>query len=192
MSARIKAAGLALVLFFPLAAPAAGLRHRPATVATYFYPVPVSYYAAYPTYFWVASQPIPVCFQAAPPVLAPRLFAVPSAAPPSTEPLIPRVSDGPSTREPPRVSDSHSISARQTTSYFPAEPRRADRCRVGFWNVSGRDHVLKVDGGLWTLPRGKSVTLDLGREFVWALEGSAGQRERIAADKSTLEIVIRR
>ena len=52
--------------------------------------------------------------------------------------------------------------------------------------------LLKIDGQPRLLPRGKSVTLDLSRQFIWQVDQQALQRESIPADKSTLEIVIRK
>jgi hypothetical protein len=43
-----------------------------------------------------------------------------------------------------------------------------------------------------TLARGKSVTLDLERQFTWRIEGRGAQTGRVALGESALEIVIRR
>jgi hypothetical protein len=192
MSVWIRAAILAQWLIFPPAAPAHGLRSRPLTVAAYYYPVQVSYIPPYRAYYVVANVPVPLCPVAAPVIELSPPYAVPYAAPPSSEPVLPRQPAVPSTREPPRVRESRYFGGRSLSTAQVNEPPSVERCRVGFWNVSNRDLVLTINGERQAVPRRKSVTLDLGREFVWMVEGAEAQRERIPADKSTLEIVLRR
>jgi glyoxylate utilization-related uncharacterized protein len=87
----------------------------------------------------------------------------------------------------------------ETRAYFDVYPvapgggdkPAGDRCSVGFWNVTGGDLTLKVDGQAHTLARGKSLTLELGRQFTWQVENRDVQAEKLAADKVGLEIVIR-
>jgi hypothetical protein len=67
-----------------------------------------------------------------------------------------------------------------------------DRCSVRFWNLSGRDVVLTVDGQSVYLAAGRSMTRELPRQFVWQVQGRAGQGERVPAGEGALEIVIRR
>jgi hypothetical protein len=67
-----------------------------------------------------------------------------------------------------------------------------DRCSVAFWNLSAQDLTLKVDGQKRILPRGKSLTLELDRKFVWQVEGREPEAERVPANETGLEIVIRR
>jgi hypothetical protein len=66
-----------------------------------------------------------------------------------------------------------------------------DLYRVGFWNLTGRDVTVKAGGQIHHLPRGRAVTVHLGRQFVWQLDEHVPQQERIPEDKGTLEIVIR-
>jgi hypothetical protein len=51
---------------------------------------------------------------------------------------------------------------------------------------------LEINGRSRRLPPGKSVTLKLPRRFTWQITGSTPHEERVPADKSTMEIVIRR
>jgi hypothetical protein len=62
---------------------------------------------------------------------------------------------------------------------------------VGFWNVSGRDVTLTVDSRPRLLPNNQSLRLQLGRQFTWRVDGRASHAERVPADKTALEIVIR-
>jgi hypothetical protein len=67
-----------------------------------------------------------------------------------------------------------------------------DRCPVGFWNLTGHEITLMVDGKSHFLAAGKNLKLQLARQFIWKRESYDPQTERIAADTPGLEIVIRR
>jgi hypothetical protein len=184
---------IALVLLMPAAAPAHGLRHHRAVVSAYYVAPPVvAWYPAYQA-FYVVQRPAAPVYVAAPALVsvAPP-YAVPRAAPPSSGPVIPNMPAIPETREPPRVSESRSLAPQPAETLYVAEKRPADTCRVGFWNLSNRDLALTIDGQTRTLPRNRSVTLRLGRVFVWQVDGSKTQMERVPVDQTTHEIVIRR
>src|SRR5262245_47416367 len=119
MSAWIRVTAVALVLVF--AAPGLGFwrRHRPATVAGYYYAVPVPVVAPSRAYYYSVPVPVVTSYRAyyvvptlpAAPVYVPApapqpvLYAQPTPAPPSGS----RVPDRPiipTTKEPPRVSES--------------------------------------------------------------------------------------
>lgn len=115
-----------------------------------------------------------------------RMFAVPTPAP-ATQTKEPPLG------APPKISDSYSYEryygpvATEAASTAPAK----DKCRVGFWNVSGRAVTLTISGRVYSLPRNKSLTLELNREFLWNIDGRATQIERVADAEATHEIVIR-
>jgi len=213
MSARFWTVAVLLVLFLPVTASARGRHHRAAWGA-YSYP-PSTSWASFvmlvrPSPYALPAASVPICgpFYPAPacapvvsvppclpgPVIIPRgtPYAIPRPAPPSDTPVVPeRVRPRP--RKPPRVTESRypssdEASRRRTSSRKP--PR--DRCRVGFWNVSNRDLTLKVNGRARRLLHGSSVTLRLRRHFVWQISGSTPHEEAVPAEKSTMEIVIRR
>jgi hypothetical protein len=202
MPAWLRVVTVALVLVFPLDSSGHWGRKRVATVAGYFYAVPTPvatyYYAvpapvvvAYRAYYVVPTLPSPVCLPppASPPVVAQQsTYATPTPAPPSGAPVRPF----PTTKEPPRVSDSRYPPNGNGSAPYVAEKRNTDQVRVGFWNLSDRDVILRVNGQSWSLPRDKSVTLTLDRRFAWQLAGSDPQTERVPAGKSSLEILIRR
>jgi hypothetical protein len=182
---------LAALLLAALARPALGSGWRWGYTAAYSYPVyPASYY---PTYYrvpavvtvtyapaWqVYATPAPVYCAPVVPVAPAPLYAVPTPAPPS------RTAEPPAA---PTVIEARSGAALKTVPVSAD----SDRVRVGFWNVSGRDLTLTIDGRARVLPRNRSITLDLGRQFVWRIDARAPQNESIPADKSTLEIVLRR
>jgi hypothetical protein len=91
----------------------------------------------------------------------------------------------------PAVSESRTYFDTYFGGAGAAKPA-ADRCSVAFWNLSGQDLGLKVDGQSRLLPRGQSVTLTLGRQFVWQVEGREPQKQDVPANEGALEIVIRR
>lgn len=185
---------LAALLLASLARPAHGFGGRWGYTARYSYPIYASSY--YPTYYsapaiatvayapaWqVYAAPVPVYCVPTVPVNASTapLYAVPTAAPPSQ------------TIEPPAapsVTEARSGAALKTVQIGgPA----TDRVRVGFWNASGRDLTLTIDGQAHVVPRNRSITLDLGRQFVWRIDQRSPQNESIPAGNSTLEIVLRR
>jgi hypothetical protein len=73
-----------------------------------------------------------------------------------------------------------------------ADSVATDRARVGFWNLSGRDVALKVDGQVHFLAPGKSLKLDLKRQFVWREGENKPQIEQIPDNVPSMEIVVRR
>ena len=118
MSAWIRVTVVALVLVFPATGSGHWLRRRPATVAGYYYAVPVPVVASRAYYYSVpvpvvasyrAYYVVPTVFPAPEYVPAPIpqrvLYAQPTPAPPSGSraPARPIV---PTTKEPPRVSES--------------------------------------------------------------------------------------
>jgi hypothetical protein len=66
-----------------------------------------------------------------------------------------------------------------------------DRCRVGFWNLSGRDVTIVVEGETRVLLRDRALTLELTRDFTWHIDQQADRSEHVGEDKSTYELVIR-
>lgn len=114
-------------------------------------------------------------------------MAVPSPAPPSAVPDLPA--------PPPGTS-----ALKQGTPYYDlysgptplATPPASGRCSVAFWNLTGRALTLRVAGQERTLPPGRSLTLELPREFGWNVVGREAEAARIPTDHTTAEILIRR
>jgi hypothetical protein len=92
------------------------------------------------------------------------------------------------------AQESRKIEAKFFDSYFVAGGPRAagDRCAVTFWNLSGRDMALTVDGQARTIPAGQNVRIDLKRDFSWTVAGRDAERQQVPAQESGVEIVIRR
>jgi hypothetical protein len=181
----VLAAGLLL-----LAAPAAsGHGHGRAVYATaayyypayYYYPALVAAPVAYPAPVYAAPAAA-VC--PVPAVHVAPAFAQPTPAPPSPG-LVPQTAEPPLQKAPPKVTESHSTSGKA------ALPADGVCCRVGFWNVSGRDVTLTVNGEARLLASNQALTLQLGRQFTWRIGGGSPHAEQMPADKAALEIVIR-
>ncbi len=139
----------------------------------------VSYYYAVPFYY---CPPLPVVIPV--PDAKPPL-ARPTPAPPSATkepPLQKMTADDPRM---PVIVTSHASGG------APVGPIAKDRCRVGFWNLSGRDVTLTIDGKAMKLAKDRAVTLDLDRQFAWQVEGLPQHVERVADGQVTHEVVIR-
>src|SRR5262249_59198819 len=93
----------------------------------------------------------------------------------------------------PKVMESRhvgGVAAGQTPETKPVP--ETDRCKVGFWNVTGRDVTLTINGQARRLPRDRAVTLDLGHKFVWQLDQREPRSEVVPAEQATFEVVLRR
>jgi hypothetical protein len=177
-----------MVLATSQAAPAHGGR-QVVTTAAYAYPAYYGPLTFSMSGFYVApvylDVPCPVPLVRVVPAYSP--YAVPTAAPPSTSPL-PQTQEPPvkqDARHAPKVTESHSLSG----TAGAASP--SGRCRVGFWNVSGRDLTLIIDGRSRRLAQNQNLTLQLGRQFTWQVDQRSPQQADIPAGKRTLEIIIR-
>ena len=145
----------------------------------------------------VVVQPIPVVWICPP--TTPRVIplvpqtqplAIPKPAPPSAAP------DG-QTKEPPlgsaakkgpTITESRSSAA----SGGGSASAPGAMCKVGFWNLTGRDITLKIDGQTRTLARDRAVTLELARSFVWQADQSEPSREQVPMDEAFHEVIIRK
>ena len=88
----------------------------------------------------------------------------------------------------PVIVTSHAQSGALSAATSPV-PK--DRCRVGFWNLSGRDVTLVIAGKALSLAKDRAVTLDLEREFAWQVSGRSQHVERVGEGQATHEVVIR-
>jgi len=180
---------VSLLLLSPAAAPANFWFGRPASVSFYYYPAPVYYVPAARVYYYNPCPVYTVPVYPSPTLPAPRVgtFAIPTPAPPSREPPLANPPIDPK----PGVSESRFFDVYSVASANGVKPA-GERCSVAFWNLSKQDLVLKVGGQRQVLGRGKSMTLNLDRQFVWQVEGREPQAEQVPANESALEIVIRK
>ena len=66
-----------------------------------------------------------------------------------------------------------------------------DRLKVGFWNLTGRDITLIVDGKTRTVEKNRSLSLELEREFSWQVDRMPVHIERVPDGLAAHEVVIR-
>jgi hypothetical protein len=186
---------------------------RGRAVVSYYYPT----YSPVVSYYYPAYSPVVMYYYYPPPVyVSPAVeacastvqnpVALPSYMPRSTqEPPLNSDYAAPTIAPPSQPKKSQSLSSpagelNESRSYYdaypvaPRDPPRpiGTRCDVGFWNLTDRDLTLRVDGQAVVLAQGKSLPLNLGREFVWQIEGRDPERQTLRTDESGLEIVIRR
>jgi hypothetical protein len=150
----------------------------------------------------VAPMPRPATPFARPTPAPPSTTEPPLASPPSTPAPMPPVAPSP---EPPPATLSGPAPASPASR--PASPgydlyrvparsasaKAGPRARVTFWNLSGRDRVLKVGGRTQPLPNGRRVVLELERSFEWQIDGRQGsEKATVRAEDVGLEVVVRR
>ena len=139
----------------------------------------------YRTHFWAPVRVVyypavvaPTCYPVAAP--APVMpYAMPKAAPPSQQ----ETSEPPLGSSKPKITESRSHGGKYATA-------TNDRCRVGFWNITGRDVIILVDGQSRSLARNQNMTLELARVFSWQIDGRQ-QAERVPDGQTTYDIVLR-
>ncbi|MCI0380057.1 MAG: hypothetical protein L0215_20940 [Gemmataceae bacterium] len=90
--------------------------------------------------------------------------------------------------KPPTVTESRSAAVTQAGH----KTGKGTRCKVGFWNLTGRDISLKVDGKAQTLAKDRAVTIELERSFVWQVEQNEPTGERVPEDQAFYEVIIRK
>jgi hypothetical protein len=178
----IRIASLALILVIAVEAQGRGFGRAPAASYSY-YPPAVVLVPVQPLY-----SPL-VCLPAGPQV-PPRIYATPTPAPPLGQPQGKPATPPPA--PPPGVKESRSFFDAYALAGPAGQPVNGLRCQVGFWNNTEQDLVVTVDGQARTLVRGKGVTLELPRSFVWQVDGREPRSERVPAEQAGLEIVIRR
>jgi hypothetical protein len=118
----------------------------------------------------------------------------PSATPQSTP--LKRTSETPksTTKEPPLMGDVKKKGPTVTESRSKSGGYAAtggDRCKVGFWNLTGRDVTLKIDGRQQTIPKNRSLTLDLDRSFAWQMDQGEIVTERVPDEQTAHEVLLR-
>jgi hypothetical protein len=149
-------------------------------------PATVSYYYAVPYYYYCPPLPMVI------PVPDARSgYAIPTPAPPSSTPEPPlQKAPAKAVTDPrlPVIVVSHALGGSHVAG---AAPLPKDCCRVGFWNLSGRDVTLVINGKAWNLSKNRAVTLDLDRQFAWQIQGGTQHVERVPQGQSAHEVLIR-
>jgi hypothetical protein len=146
----------------------------------YSYYTPAYYYAYYPAY-----PAYPVC---------PTMMTV---APPQPMPPAQKIAE-PSgqTKEPALMGDTMKkgptiTEARSMGGAYAQAGNSKERCKVGFWNLTGRDVTLKIDGQQRLVPKDRAVTLDLDRAFAWQVDQGDTVTERVPSEQPFHEVILR-
>ncbi len=101
------------------------------------------------------------------------VYATPTPAPPSTTAEPPTQAKP---RRAPAVHESRSLSTGSANAVSRGRPEQG-RCRAGFWNVTGRDLKLTVNGQQRFLPRDRALTLEVDRQFSWQMDNHPPHQE---------------
>jgi hypothetical protein len=162
---------LVVLMFFAVTTTSAqafgrsGMFSTPSRVSNYMV-IPSTYYC-WPT---PTTTPLPRIIPV--PNANPK-YATPSAAPPSA------------TTEPP-FGDS-----RMPKIIAKSPDVAKDRCRVGFWNLAGRDLSVMIEGKSYALPKNQVLTFDMDRQFTWQVTGKTAQIQRVPEGQAAYEVLIR-
>jgi len=150
-----------------------------------------------------AYMPYPYMPPMMPPYMNPSAYGNPAGpqmakaapAPASTSkepPLSDPVTKEPAAKEPgpkaPVIIESRS----QLGQY--AEPVNLNPsviCKVGFWNLSGKDVHVAIGGKKYLLANERGLTLDLPRQFTWQMNAGEPRREDVPAARTIHDIVIK-
>jgi hypothetical protein len=74
----------------------------------------------------------------------------------------------------------------------PTDPPAGKKAAIGFWNLGDADTRISVNGQPHALAKGQHLTLSLGRQFNWKIEGRESHEEKVPDASPGVEIVIRR
>jgi hypothetical protein len=156
----------------------------PATVTYYYYPVPIT--VSYSPWISSYSSTGPCILMTGVRYsggLSPSGKITPA---PASKAL--QQPPGQKAKTAPKVEESRTYSADEKGAALGTLASK-DLCRVGFWNISGRDVTLTVNDKRHVVPKNGSITVPLPREFVWQEGNDLPHRETVSGD--FYEIVIR-
>jgi hypothetical protein len=145
----------------------------------YFGPAYYRYYA--PSYTYCPSVLVYPTVRPIPAAPAEPAKKVANSVPTTKEPPSSNVM-----RKGPTVTESRS-SGRDTAELGTSK----DRCKVGFWNLTGRDITLRVEGQPRLLAKNRAVTLDLARSFSWQVDQEQASTEHVPAEEPFHEVILR-
>jgi hypothetical protein len=154
------------------------------------YAQPLIYYPAVPAWYAAPARSAPAQ-PAMPPMPAPAPAKADRPAPPPAEPSLPgkKLTSEPAAPAPDQRAPEVTEARFQGTA-IPEAAAQA-RCRVGFWNLTGRDVVLTVGGQRQPLARDRALTVELPLSFQWRVDEAAARTERISPGRIAHEIIIR-
>jgi hypothetical protein len=150
------------------------------------------YYGYYGRAYYSAGYFAPAYYNPVSPVCSTMVPAGPRATAPAKK--LAESVPGPTTKEPPAQSPMKkgpTVTEARSLNGAAASAGAGERCKVGFWNVTGRDVTLKVDGQPRLLPRDRAVTLDLGRSFSWQVDQDQAITEHVPVEQPFHEVILR-
>jgi len=109
--------------------------------------------------------------------MAPADGAAKTSEPPLSNPV----------KKAPVISESRSMGG----AYAQSGGGSKERCKVGFWNLTGRDVVIRIDGQTRTLAKDRSLTIDSERAFSWQLDEGQTVAERVPEEQLFHEVILR-
>ncbi len=165
------------------ATPAYRTAYYPSSYGGGIYCVPVM-----PLYSSVAIPSVAMPSVAIPPPPPVPLWAQPRPAPPSGSSAEPPLAK-PDARAP-KISESRYAGTGAAAPQSPA-PVGKTALKVGFWNVTGRDVTLVIEGKTHRLPRDRALTVEVPHRFTWTMEGATPRSEEVPANQTSHEIVLR-
>jgi hypothetical protein len=127
-----------------------------------------SYYYWGPTYYYYAPSP--------------RVIPVPDAKAKSTSEPPLRKLDKTAGDRAPVIITAHALAANKSSK---------ERVKIGFWNLTGRDITITIEGKTRALVKNRSVTLELDREFSWRVDGRPDHVERVPDGMVVYEVLVR-
>jgi hypothetical protein len=164
---------------YAYAAPMSGYTY-PTPMPAYTYPTPMPAYASAPVHGIDPCLAAPGGIQIRPVPREP--LAVPRPAPPSTS--------EPPLAAPPKRAPVITETKSQGGRYETVGEAKA-KLLVGFWNLSGHDVRLTVDGKSHVVAKDKAIHLELQRSFVWRADQGEPTTERVPEDRRRYEVLIR-
>lgn len=133
----------------------------------------------YPIYSWpVPTYVYPGGVRVIPLVNSCETVPPPPMPPQSKEPPLQKQPQG---LKPPRIDSTRSLSGADNK----------EQCSVGFWNLTGRDVTLTIDGKSVMMAKNRKITVELNRQFDWQADNGMQRMERVPVGQTTFEVVVR-
>ena len=150
---------------------------------------------SYSSYYYSPTWSYPVAYSYAPVTVSPPTYCAPTSPAQYAQPVAapPRTTEPPlADSKKPVVTESHfSADQKAKNKTVVSKSQKIDYCRVGFWNLTGRQVVLRIDGKGHYVAKNKAITLTVARDFSYQLDGESMESVQVPDEKKTFEIVLR-
>lgn len=133
---------------------------------------------SYVTYWWT------------PGVVYSYYYAPPAYYSCTPAPMIVPVPDAKKAEVPPRKDAAGERMPKITAAHsLGMDPSKT--CRVGFWNLTGREVTLTIEGKSWTLPKNQVLNFQMERNFTWQVNGQLQHIERVPDGQASYEVLVK-